>query len=52
MLDMRDAGFDGVVPVDLGPVGKYNFLREREGSHSRRSRVAPQALFGAAFRDA
>ncbi len=26
MLDMREAGYDGVVPVNLGPIGKYNFL--------------------------
>ena len=26
MLRMREQGYDGIVPVDLGPVGKYNFL--------------------------
>ena len=30
MLDMRDAGYDGVVPVNLGPLGKYNFLLSPE----------------------
>jgi hypothetical protein len=30
MLEMRDAGYDGVVPVDLGPLGKYNFLLSPE----------------------
>ena len=30
MLDMRDAGYDGVVPVQLGPLGKYNFLLSPE----------------------
>ena len=30
MLDMRDAGYDGVVPVRLGPLGKFNFLLSPE----------------------
>ena len=30
MLDLRDSGYDGVVPVHLGPLGKYNFLLSPE----------------------
>jgi len=30
MLDMRDQGYDGVVPVELGPLGKFNFLLSPE----------------------
>ena len=26
MIDMRQNGYDGVVPINLGVVGKYNFL--------------------------
>jgi len=30
MISMREKGYDGLVPVDLGPVGKYNFLLSPE----------------------
>lgn len=30
MLDMREQGYDGVVPVELGPLGKFNFLLSPE----------------------
>jgi cytochrome P450 len=30
MLRMREQGYDGIVPVDLGPGGKYNFLLSPE----------------------
>ena len=30
MLDLRAKGYDGVVPINLGPVGVYNFLLSPE----------------------
>ena len=30
MLQMKEQGYDGVIPVNLGPVGKYNFLLNPE----------------------
>ena len=34
MLDLRKKGYDGVVPIDLGPVGTYNFLLSPESVRS------------------
>lgn len=34
MLDLRGKGYDGVVPIDLGPVGRYNFLLSPESVRS------------------
>ena len=34
MLDLREKGYDGVVPINLGPVGTYNFLLSPESVRS------------------
>jgi len=34
MLDLRAKGYDGVVPINLGPVGVYNFLLSPESVRS------------------
>ena len=34
MLDLREKGYDGVVPINLGPVGTYNFLLSAEAVRS------------------
>ena len=34
MLDLREKGYDGVVPINLGPVGTYKFLLSPESVRS------------------
>lgn len=41
MLDLRQKGYDGVVPINLGPVGVYNFLLSPESVRSATVEQAP-----------